>query len=71
MSRAFTKEQESEWLGDVPPDLNALKQFLKRETGGLHVEEVRQYIEDGRVIHAMSNGEFYALDQDNRWRMIF
>lgn len=71
MSRAFMKEPENDWLGDVPPTIEALRLYLSRENGGIRVEEVREYTEDGRTIHEMSNGECYSLDHDNRWRMIF
>jgi hypothetical protein len=37
MSRAFVKESEGEWLGDVAPELSALEQFLTRENGGVKV----------------------------------
>jgi hypothetical protein len=33
MSRAFVKESEGEWLGDVAPEIGALERFLTRESG--------------------------------------
>ena len=66
MSRAFVKESESEWLGDVAPDVAALEQFLSRESGEkVYNTEVRTI--DGRTVYLMSNGNCYALDFDNRW----
>ena len=72
MSRAFVKESESEWLGDVAPDLNALGRFLTRENGGVKVSHVRTFFgeTDGREVHEMSNGSCYALDDDRRWYAI-
>jgi hypothetical protein len=42
MSRAFTKESEQEWLGDVDPEIAALERFLSREHGD-QVFHVRSY----------------------------
>ena len=71
MSRAFTKETEQEWLGDVEPELGALERYLSREDGG-RVSHVRT-CEDpgtGAHIHEMSNGNHYSLDLDGRWVQI-
>jgi hypothetical protein len=72
MSRAFVKESESEWLGDVAPDVASLLRYLSHENNGLKLSEVRTFAEkeSGRTIHEMSNGECYALDEDNRWQTI-
>jgi hypothetical protein len=72
MSRAFVKESESEWLGDVAPDLQALGQFLTREAGGVKVYRVKLHNDPKtkRDIHEMSNGNFYTLDFDGRWVMV-
>jgi hypothetical protein len=69
MSRAFVKESESEWLGDVEPEATALGHYLTRENGGVKVYELRTEFneEEGREIHVMSNGSCYALDEDRRW----
>ncbi len=70
MSRAFVKESEGEWLGDVPPEVAALERFLTREEGE-KIYEVRATKDaNGRDIHEMSNGNRYALDMDRRWRSI-
>lgn len=71
MSRAFVKESEGEWLGDVAPDVAALERFLTKENGGVKVYLERTFgDEEGRTVHEMSNGNCYALDEDGRWRSI-
>jgi hypothetical protein len=71
MSRAFVKESEGEWLGDVAPDLASLEWFLTKENGGLKVQHVRTFTDEaGRTVHEMSNGNCYALDEDQRWRSL-
>jgi hypothetical protein len=71
MSRAFTKESEQEWLGDVDPEIAALERFLSREHGD-QVSHVRSYEDPGTgtQIHEMSNGNHYSLDMDGRWRQL-
>ena len=69
MSRAFVKESEGEWLGDVAPTLEALERFLSRELGA-PVNLVRTFEHDGNAAYELSNGSCYQLDEDRRWRMI-
>lgn len=71
MSRAFTKESESEWLGDVAPEINALERFLTREYGErVFLIHSTQDATTARPIHEMSNGNSYALDNDGRWMSV-
>ena len=74
MSRAFVKESEGEWLGDVAPEINALERFLTREYGELvfllrttQDAKTNPASPTMRPIHEMSNGNSYALDSDGRW----
>jgi hypothetical protein len=73
MSRAFVKESDNEWLGDVAPDVPALERYLTRENGGMKVFEVARRLDETsrRDIHEMSNGNCYTLDEDGRWTVIF
>jgi hypothetical protein len=73
MSRAFVKESDNEWLGDVAPELPALERFLTTENGGLKVYEVTKRLDERthRTVHEMSNGNSYALDDDGRWTVVF
>ena len=70
MSRAFVKESDGEWLGDVAPDILALERFLTRENGEkiFLVRTTRDAT--GHDLHEMSNGNSYALDEDGRWRSV-
>jgi hypothetical protein len=72
MSRAFVKETEGEWLGDVAPDIQSLQRFLTRENYGEKVEVLSSSFSDklGREIHELSNGRCYALDEDGRWMVV-
>jgi hypothetical protein len=71
MSRAFVKESEGEWLGDVAPELAALERFLTRENSGVRVYELRSFVDpEGRTVHEMSNDACYFLDEDRRWRLV-
>lgn len=70
MSRAFTRESDGEWFHDVPPTLSALIHYLTKENNGIRVIEERCYVDDeGREIHAMSNGLSYYKDVDAVWRV--
>lgn len=71
MSRAFVKESEVEWLGDVAPEIRALEQFLTRENGEV-ITEVRKTFDGttGRDVHEMSNGDCYSLNEDRRWEFM-
>jgi len=73
MSRAFVKESDSEWLGDVAPEIPALERFLTAENSGVKVYEVSTRIDEvtSRVVHQMSNGNSYVLDEDGRWTVVF
>jgi hypothetical protein len=68
MSQAFVRENDEQWLHDVPPTLNALIVFLTRENNGVRVYEQRVAIRpDGEEVHHMSNGLAYAKDKDGKW----
>ena len=71
MSRAFVKESEGEWLGDVAPEIGALERFLTRESGErVFLLRTTQDANTKREIHEMSNGNSYALDGDGRWMSV-
>jgi hypothetical protein len=71
MSRAFVKETEGEWLGDVAPEISALERFLTRESGErVFLLRTTQDAKTERQMHEMSNGNSYALDFDGRWMSV-
>ena len=67
MSQAFVKEEDSQWLHDVQPTLNALIVYLTRENNGVRVYEQKTYLKEGKEVHVMSNGLNYAKDKEGKW----
>ncbi len=69
MSQAFVKESEPEWLHDVPPTVPALIQHLTRENNGIRVyEKLKEYnTREQRECYLMSNGLWYAKDDEGKW----
>jgi len=70
MSQAFIREGDDQWLPDVAPTLNALLIFLSRENNGVRVYEKKNYTQDGREVHVMSNGLSYAKDKAGKWEVV-
>lgn len=69
MSQAFVRESDDQWLNEISPTLNALINFLTRENNGVRVYEQKNYVDNGREIHVMSNGLSYTKDQQGRWQV--
>lgn len=71
MSQAFVRENDDQWLHEVPPTLNALLNFLRRENNGIQVYEQKCFVDDvGRKVHVMSNGLSYAKDEKGIWQVV-
>lgn len=70
MSQAFVKEQDDQWLHEVPPTLNALIHFLTRENNSVRVTQVATHVHNGIEIVEMSNGLQYQKDSDNKWQVV-
>ncbi len=70
MSSAFVKEEESEWLWDVAPNVSALLRYLTRDSGRPVFEKAIHPSKNGRTVHEMSNGLSYTLDDDNKWQVV-
>lgn len=73
MSQAFVKEEDAQWLHDLPPTLHALILYLTRENNGVRVYELRKYIRpaDGKEIIDMSNGLSYTKDDEGKWSIVW
>ena len=69
MSQAFVREGEEPMLNEVMPSLNGLIVYLTRQNNGIPVREEKQYEENGKIIHSMSNGLTYFKNDDNQWQM--
>ena len=69
MSQAFVKENEEQWLHEVPPTLNALIVYLTRENNGVRVYEKKNYVDKktGKEVFVMSNGLSYSRDENSQW----
>lgn len=69
MSQAFVKEEDYQWLHDIPGTVSALVNYLTRENNGIRVYEKRKLIKDGREVYEMSNGLSYSKDADGKWQI--
>jgi len=69
MSRAFTKEEDGQWLHEIPPTLPALIRYLTNENNGVGVYEKRNYLDPktGKEVYEMSNGFSYSIDENSKW----
>ena len=69
MSHAFVKENDDQWLEDIPSTMNALIVYLTRENNGIRVYEKRTSFNAlrGKEVHEMSNGLSYAIDSEGKW----
>ncbi len=73
MSSAFVREEDAQWLHDLPPTMAALINYLTRENNGVRVYEQRSWMDEreGRELHAMSNGLSYGIGDDGRWYIVW
>lgn len=72
MSQAFIKEQEEQWLHEIPATLPALIVYLTRENNGVRVYERNQFLSSktNRLVYEMSNGLSYSLDEQSKWFVV-
>lgn len=70
MSQAFVKEQDDQWLHEIPGTLSALINYLTRENNGIRVYEKRILDKDGRQVYEMSNGLQYSKDKEGHWQIV-
>ena len=69
MSQAFVKEEDDQWLHEIPGTISALINYLTRENNGIRVYEKRKFIKYGVEIYEMSNGLSYSKDADGKWQV--
>ena len=69
MSQAFVKEEDDQWLHEIPGTISALINYLTSENNGIRVYEKRKLIKNGVEIHEMSNGLSYSKDADGKWQI--
>ena len=66
MSQAFVKEDDDQWLHEIPGTVTALINYLTRENNGIRVYEKRRVVKTGIEIYEMSNGLSYSKDKDGK-----
>ena len=73
MSRAFVKEEEGQTLSEIGPGMNALIHYLSNDNNGVRVYEKRHFFSNKhkKVLHEMSNGLIYALNEESRWYIVW
>jgi hypothetical protein len=69
MSHAFVKEEDDQWLHDIPGTMPALINYLTRENNGIRVYEKRMTIKNGIEVYEMSNGLSYSKDANGKWQI--
>lgn len=70
MSQAFVKEEDGQWLHDLPPTLPALINYLTRENNGVRVYLAKTSInKEGKELHHMSNGLDYFVNDTRQWEI--
>ena len=69
MSQAFVKEEDDQWLHEIPATMNALINYLTRENNGIRVYEKNKLVKNGIEIYTMSNGLSYSKDVDGKWQI--
>jgi len=69
MSHAFVKEEDYQWLHEIPGTLTALINYLTKENNGVRVYEKRQSIKNDIEVFEMSNGLSYSKDSNGKWQI--
>jgi len=69
MSHAFVKEEDDQWLHEIPGTVTALINYLTRENNGVRVYEKKRFIKDNVEIYEMSNGLCYSKDANGKWQI--
>ena len=69
MSQAFVKEEDDQWLHEIPGTVSALINYLTRENNGIRVYEKRKLIKNDTEIFEMSNGLSYSKDANGKWQI--
>ena len=69
MSHAFVKEEDDQWLHEIPGTLAALINYLTKENNGIRVYEKRRRIKNDEEIFDMSNGLSYSKSREGKWQI--
>ena len=69
MSQAFVKEEDDQWLHEIPGTITALVNYLTRENNGIRVYEKRKLVKNDVEVYEMSNGLSYSKDANGKWQI--
>ena len=69
MSQAFVKEEDYQWLHEIPGTIAALVNYLTKENNGIRVYEKRKFMKEGVEVVEMSNGLSYSKDANGQWQI--
>jgi len=70
MSQAFVREEDDQWLHDLPGTMQALVNYLTRENNGIRVYLRKTSVEKGKEFYEMSNGLTYAKNSEGKWEIV-
>ena len=69
MSQAFVKEEDDQWLHEIPGTVTALINYLTRVNNGIWVYEKRVSIVNDKEVYEMSNGMKYVKNIEGKWEI--
>jgi hypothetical protein len=69
MSQAFVKEEDYQWLHEIPGTISALINYLTKENNGIRVYEKRKILKNDIEVFEMSNGLSYSKDANGKWQI--
>ncbi len=69
MSHAFIRENDDQWLHEIPPTLEALIHYLTRENNGIRAYEKKRSFDEklGKEVYEMNDGMTYAINEEGKW----
>jgi len=70
MSQAFVKEEDDQWLHEIPGTVTALINYLTKENNGVRIYEKRVLMDKDKEVFEMSNGMKYTKDGAGKWQII-
>ncbi len=69
MSQAFVKEEDDQWLHEIPGTITALINYLTKENNDIRVYEKKTFIKNDTEVYEMSNGLQYSKDANGKWQI--
>jgi len=70
MSQAFVKDEDPQWLHEIPGTMKSLIDYLTRENNNIRVYlKKTMTLKDEREAFEMSNGLIYAKNKEGKWEV--